>query len=426
MTKMPEKSDFQMKPWLYRVAKNECVDHLRSSGRSRSGLDAEHHPDQTAHGDPHRAAVDRERLAHLVDDMNSLPEKQRASLVLREMSGLGYDEIADSLGTSEAGAKQLVYEARLSLQQAELGRNLGCAEVRASISAMDRRRLRSRKVRSHMRSCDDCSEFERAITARSAEFRSLVPALPVGVAAGILAGVREGGAQVGTMTAGAAGTAAGGMAAGGAATGVVAKGLVAVVVAGGLGAGAAEIHRHQNAEPVTATESRTLDSAPAGSAGPGALIGGRQASQVLRPGDPVGPRAAKPVSRGRSADNVSGPGVGTSGRKQNHGKAEGRSGDNATESGDRLNPGLGNGPGSLPGSSTQGQSRAQQASSAKPGKTGEPQPSRKPEAPPGQTSAKKSTGASDTTGTTVKASPGKSALAPATGRTEAQDKSKIK
>ena len=51
-------------------------------------------------------------FATLVSDLGALPERQRGAIVMRELSGLSFAEIAAALGTSEGGGKQLVYEAR--------------------------------------------------------------------------------------------------------------------------------------------------------------------------------------------------------------------------------------------------------------------------------------------------------------------------
>lgn len=108
MTSMPDHSDFKMKPWLYKVARNECIDSIRASRRSQPGFEPDQIPDDSGRLDPHEETENRERLRQLVSDLNELPEKQRSTLVMRELSGLGYPEIARSIGTSEAGAKQLV------------------------------------------------------------------------------------------------------------------------------------------------------------------------------------------------------------------------------------------------------------------------------------------------------------------------------
>lgn len=378
VTSMPDDKDFQMKPWLYRVARNECVDQIRSARRSERGLEADAIPDRSGSREPHRVAESRERLSQLVEDLNELPENQRAALVMRELSGLGYAEIAGSVGTSEAGAKQMVYEARLALEQMDLGRSLDCADVRRTISAMDRRRLRGKKVRSHLRSCDGCRDFERSIGVREAGFRSFCPVLPLGLATGILGAIRDGGSTVGMAGGGAAGVSAGGIAAGGlVSTGAVSKGLLAVVVAGGIGVGSAELVKHRDSarsgsDPV----SRTLDTRPAdgsGIVGASGRIGASDAvsgaERATRGGDREGDRtdaSGRAWATSRSHDSRVAVGGSTDGRG--------------------VTPGQGNGtgPSASAAASDKGQARAAEASSAKPGRTGSPPPSQKPPAPPGQ------------------------------------------
>lgn len=416
MTSMPENEDFQMKPWLYRVARNECIDHLRTAKRTESGLEADRRPDLSDRRDPHRATLDRERLSQLVTDLNSLPEKQRATLVMRELSGLGYQDIAESMDTTEAGAKQLVYEARLSLEQAHLGRNLDCAEVRESVSSLDRRRLRGRKIRSHMRSCESCAEFERSIRDRQSGFASLAPVLPIGAAAGILGAIREGGSATGMAGAGAAS----GVAATGIGSGIVAKGMVAVVVAGGVGVGTAEVVRHQDAAGTAGSErSSTVDPGLAPASG-----------IVIPPELAFGNAGNSPEKSGPGSGNREGPGtgrrVGAGIRNLPGTPAVANPGSGVSRddvgSGDRITPGQGSGsgPSTLPEASEGGQPRADEASSAVPGQTGNPPPSSKPSAPPGQSGT---AGQPATSGGGTQGGNGQSASAPATGKPESPGKS---
>lgn len=381
MTSMPDNEDFEMKAWLYRVARNECLDQLRSGRRGETGLAADRQADVSGLGDPHRTAVSRERLDRLVEDIGDLPEKQRATLVMRELSGLPYSEIAAALNTTETAAKQLVYEARLSLQQADVGRNLDCAEIRESISGNDRRRLRSRKVRAHLKSCRGCEHFEKAITARRTGFQSLAPALPAGIAAGLLGGIRDGASFLSGP--GTAASAAGGIAAGGAATGLVTKGVVALVVAGGLGVGTAEVVKQPQRDS---------------GAGSGAVVQ-RESGRESGPDDGYAPRHAggdngAAISRkiAPEAGFSSRPGGGKHGRDRARNGRDSRSkpppGNVAKKTGtnESLTPGqgVGLGPAKLPEASAGGQGRAHDASGSRPGQTGNPPPSQKPSTPPGR------------------------------------------
>ncbi len=103
-----ETRQIQLKPWLYRIAHNEAVETLRRR-RDNAELDPEV---VGSGGDPSEAAATRERLRRLFADLAELPERQRSALVMRELSGLGFEEIAEAFDTSAAVARQTVYEAR--------------------------------------------------------------------------------------------------------------------------------------------------------------------------------------------------------------------------------------------------------------------------------------------------------------------------
>ena len=155
---------------------------------------------------------ERERLATLVADLQTLPVRQRAALVMRELSGLSMQEIAAALSTSPGAAKQAVFEGRCALQEIAEGRAMECEAVRRSISESDGRVLRARKLRAHLRACAGCREFREAIHTRGADLRALAPPLPMMAAGAVLARLLAGGGGAGG--AGAAGGGAGGAALG--------------------------------------------------------------------------------------------------------------------------------------------------------------------------------------------------------------------
>ncbi|HVD40260.1 MAG TPA: RNA polymerase sigma factor [Solirubrobacterales bacterium] len=234
-----EERKIDLKPWLYRIAHNESIDLLRRRRETRQ-LDVE----QVAPGyGLAEEAATRERLRRLLTDLHELPERQREVLVMREMSGLDFDEIAAAVDTSAAVARQTLYEARQSLRQMEEGREMSCEAVTKALSAGDGRVTRRRDVRAHLRSCAHCRGFGDEIKSRQKDFAALSP-LPAVAAAGMLQGLLGGSqAAAGGAGAGAGGSLAatlGGGAAKTIATSAAVKGVATVAVVAAVGVTAAD------------------------------------------------------------------------------------------------------------------------------------------------------------------------------------------
>ena len=104
--------------WLYRMATNQCLDHLRSrAARTNQVTDAlDDEPavlDVRSRGIAERtvAKMDLERA------LTRLPEGARAAFVLHDIQGLEHREVADALGIAEGTSKSQVHKARLRLRQ---------------------------------------------------------------------------------------------------------------------------------------------------------------------------------------------------------------------------------------------------------------------------------------------------------------------
>jgi len=99
--------------WLFRIARNVCLNRIRTHQRKPSGsLDGidvassrgvEEQLDQHLHAVALRAALER------------LPEQQRKAIVLRELQGATYAEIADALNTTQGAVESLIFRARRQL-----------------------------------------------------------------------------------------------------------------------------------------------------------------------------------------------------------------------------------------------------------------------------------------------------------------------
>lgn len=208
-----------LRPWLYRVAHNRCVDQLRRPvpvtvelwEGSGAPLD-----------DPMVEAERREDLRRLVADVRRLPEQQRSVLLMRELEGLSYEDLAAAHETSVAAIKSLLVRARVGLVQAAEARNVDCIEVRDDLALAYGRGVRANgRARRHLRDCTGCREYRTAL--RGVE-RSLGALAPAGLASfGLVAKLTSlFGGSSGSAGAGGAGATAAGAAGGAAGTGATA------------------------------------------------------------------------------------------------------------------------------------------------------------------------------------------------------------
>lgn len=224
-----EERRIELRPWLYRIAHNESIELLRRR-RDSDRLDDE---PAAPEGGPAEVVATRERLRGLLRDLSELPERQRGALVMRELAGLDFAEIAEALDTSAAVARQTLYEARVGLRRMDEGRQMSCATVTRALSDGDRRVIRRRDLRAHLRSCVSCRDFGVEIDQRERGFRTLSP-LPATAAAGLLHGLLGGHGGAGSAGALGGGTA---QSLGAAAT---LKGAATVAVVAAIGVGSAD------------------------------------------------------------------------------------------------------------------------------------------------------------------------------------------
>ena len=238
-----ERREIALRPWLFRIAHNESISLMRSRDRATPVA-----PEEIARAGDSEDHEGRERFAALISDIGQLSSHQRSALVMRELSGLEFGEIAAALETSPEAAKQAVYQARVALGELAEGRDMSCDEIRRKVSVEDRRLLRGRRVRAHLRGCSDCREFEHQIRERSGTLAGLAPTISVPGAATVLHGVLGGGA----------GGAGGGVASlFGAAVG--AKAVAAAVTALAVGAGLYVTERQATGQ---STDTRVAVSSP--------------------------------------------------------------------------------------------------------------------------------------------------------------------
>lgn len=229
-----EQREIKLKPWLYRVARNEAIETLRKR-RDGVELDAER---EAADWDIAESTAMRERLRQLFADLEELPERQRSALVMRELAGLDFGEIGAAFGTSPEAVRQTLYEARLSLRQMDEGREMDCEVVMRALSDADGRVTRRRDVRAHLRSCASCRAFRDGIAERRSEFAVIAP-LPAALSAGLLQALIGG--QASTLGAAGAASGVGAAASSGGLAGTVGAGVGKTIVASTIAKSAATV-----------------------------------------------------------------------------------------------------------------------------------------------------------------------------------------
>src|SRR2546430_16766067 len=166
-----EKGSRPEKPqnWLIAIAHNVCRQRFRQSARRPSEVSFEDDIADTIGDDDAPTGDDiRRALSHLAFN-------QRAALVMRELEGRSYAEIADILEVSTSAVETLIFRARRALREQREG-SLTCGEAEFAISRQLDGRLERRErgqLRAHLRECSECAAFARRQRAQRGAMKSL-------------------------------------------------------------------------------------------------------------------------------------------------------------------------------------------------------------------------------------------------------------
>ena len=208
-----EKGSRPEKPqnWLIAIAHNVCRQRFRQTARRPSEVAFEDDIADTVTDDDAPSGEDiRRALGHLAFN-------QRAALVMRELEGRSYVEIAEILEVSTSAVETLIFRARRALRE-QLEGSLTCGEAEFAISRqLDGRLPRGERgqLRAHLRECSECAGFARRQRAQRGALKTLA-LVPVPSSLMSLFG-GGGGAAVGTgLTLKAAAALTAGLAIGGA------------------------------------------------------------------------------------------------------------------------------------------------------------------------------------------------------------------
>ena len=102
--------------WMYRLATNLCIDELRRRKRIINTAPLEEAISVADVNTPEENAVAKDRRNQVWEAINSLKEKEKSIIILRDIEGLSYKEIAEVFGCSLGRVKSRIHEARQKLR----------------------------------------------------------------------------------------------------------------------------------------------------------------------------------------------------------------------------------------------------------------------------------------------------------------------
>ena len=119
------KGDSSFFTWTYRIAMNLCLDAQRRKGRlervdveqgDEAEIEAAMDPPSAALAGPQRQALNAELRDRIEEALASLSDNHRAILLLREVEGLSYEDLAKVLGIRKGTVMSRLFHARLKMQ----------------------------------------------------------------------------------------------------------------------------------------------------------------------------------------------------------------------------------------------------------------------------------------------------------------------
>jgi RNA polymerase sigma factor (sigma-70 family) len=160
--------------WLIAIAHNVCRQRFRQSQRRVEEVAFDETAAEAAVPDGETPSVEELSRA-----LSHLAFNQRAALVMRELEGRSYVEIADVLDVTPSAVETLIFRARRALRE-QLEGQLSCFEAEVAISKqLDGRLPRGERgsLRAHLRECKECASLARRLRAQRSAMKAfgLVP-----------------------------------------------------------------------------------------------------------------------------------------------------------------------------------------------------------------------------------------------------------
>jgi RNA polymerase sigma factor (sigma-70 family) len=175
---LADEREINVRPWLYRIARNRSLNHLRkASAIGVDSMDVHFAENGVSTADK---VMRRESFRQLIGDVQELPETQRTALLLREIDALSYEQISDAMETTVPAVKSLLVRARISLAEAAEARKLTCDEARMELGEVAEGLVKSSPaVRRHVRDCERCRAFRKQLKDNNVALAAILPVGPL-------------------------------------------------------------------------------------------------------------------------------------------------------------------------------------------------------------------------------------------------------
>jgi RNA polymerase sigma factor (sigma-70 family) len=175
---LADEREINVRPWLYRIARNRSLNHLRKA--SAIGVDSMDVHYAEGGMSTAEKVMRRESFRQLIGDVQELPETQRTALLLREIDALSYEQISDAMETTVPAVKSLLVRARISLAEAAEARKLTCEEARMELGEVAEGLLKmGPAVRRHVRDCERCRAFRKQLKDNNLALAAIFPVGPL-------------------------------------------------------------------------------------------------------------------------------------------------------------------------------------------------------------------------------------------------------
>ncbi|MBN1264075.1 MAG: sigma-70 family RNA polymerase sigma factor [Anaerolineales bacterium] len=178
---------WDFKSWVYRIAGNLAIDHLRKARRFVDVEEVELIGDSTTRRPPEKKTQMAEQRQAVWRTLDGMPTMYRQALVLREFNALSYIELSNALEVSYDAARQIVHRARIKFRDLHGIRMLAeearqrCSVLDDMLSAYHDGELPEsdlKRVKKHMKTCKDCQATEKEMQKVSAMLAVIPPIIP--------------------------------------------------------------------------------------------------------------------------------------------------------------------------------------------------------------------------------------------------------